>query len=388
MERGRSIVFSPKQLGPMTVPNRFIRSATGELCGNPDGTPGKRLIDMIISYSKGECGLIVPGCLHVCESGRMFPQMPGMSNKLQSDSWKPVINEVHKNGSKILLQLYHPGIASNPQFNGGVMPMGPTSISPQIHAMTNQEIEEMIQSFINAGVYSYRSGADGCQLQLSNKYLLSGFLSPFYNRRTDKWGGTVDNRLRIVKEIISGIKAKTPESFALSVKMNTDDHLPNGINKEMALQHVHSMEKDVDLFELTNGAVIGKHWGIRGKVDQSVLLRGVPGDKKNELLKMAQDSFDGVPFEENYNQADTEFVRRNAPNVNIAMVGGIRSFDSMENIIKSNVADMVAMSRPFIRDPYVVKKFKEGKIDKSSCISCATCLINLGKGLYCHVKAD
>lgn len=388
MLRSESVLFSPIRLGPITVPNRFIRSPTGEFGANPDGTPAKRLHDMITSYAKGECGLIIPGCMYVAESGRSHPTLTGMCTKKQSDSWKPIINEVHGYGSKIIFQIYHPGISSNPEHNGGVMPMGPSSLVSAIHEMTNQEVETMVQNFIDAGIYTYRSGADGVQLHLAHGYLLSTFLSPFYNRRSDKWGGSVENRLRIVKEILAGIKSQTPDSFHISVKLNTDDHVENGVNPRMAVQYIRSMIKDVHLFELSNGAAVGKLWAIRGKVHEKALLRGVTKAEQDALLKRAQSSFEGVPFSEQYNQQDTEYIRKAVPEAKIAMVGGIRQFDAMESIIKNNIADMVSMSRPFIRDPYIVKNLKEGKVDRSTCTNCSSCILNVTNGLYCHEKAD
>ena len=207
--RQSSPLFSSFQCGPMTLPNRFIRSATWEGLADSNGFPAQELFNKMVQLAKGGCGLIVPGYCYTIQHGRANPTQTGMTSKEHAQIWKETIDEIHKNGSKIMFQLAHGGDKCN-QNDIGQQPIGCSGLEPGSRAMTDAEICETIESFAKAAKYLKEAGADGVQLHAAHGYLLSQFLSPYLNRRTDKWGGVTENRTRIVFEIVNEIR-KQPQ---------------------------------------------------------------------------------------------------------------------------------------------------------------------------------
>jgi 2,4-dienoyl-CoA reductase-like NADH-dependent reductase (Old Yellow Enzyme family) len=248
--------------------------------------------------------------------------------------------------------------------------------------MSNSDIEETIESHIRAGRYAFNAGADGVQLHCSHGFLLCDFLSPASNMRTDKWGNSPDNRTRIVREIAGGIRKATSESFSVSVKLNSDDHVTHGVTPKLAVEYIHLLKDMIDFFEISNGMNRGRFWSIRFNV-QKEWIDSLPVEIRAEALKKGADF--GIPYHNQYNFPDTEFIRAAHPTVKLATVGGHRILSEMENIVNKGTADLISLSRPLIRDPHFIRKLREGAVTRSSCRNCGGCLILYGKdGVRCH----
>lgn len=377
-----SIMFKPVKIGKLSLPNRFMRSATYEALSDNDGRPTKKLINMIVTLAKGEVGLIVPGAVYVTKSGQGYKGQSGLTTLEQSRMWQQCINEVHSNGSKFLFQIIHHGTRSDPRYNGGFQPSGPTALNKEHHELTNTEIEDIIQDFTDSTELAFRAGSDGVQIHAGHGYLLNEFLSPLTNRRNDKWGGNEENRARIIKEIISSIKKIVPENFSISIKLNGDDHIKGGITPELSAKYIDLLKNDFDFFEISAGG----NYSILSKVNENVLTRGIKNEnKKKELIKFAKWYTNGSVFSEMYNLNSLKIIKKSVPDAKFALVGGNRVFKDMEKVVEKGFADIISLSRPLLHDPFIVKKFKNNEIDRSPCISCGACLLNSEKGIYCHL---
>lgn len=377
-----SILFTPKKLGKLTVPNRFMRSATWEGLSDPDGRPTPELLNMIETLAANGVGLIIPGAVYVTKRGKGMVGESAMTTLEHARKWKPCIEKVHQHGSKLIFQLIHNGLDANPSLNDGYQASGPTSFNENQHELTNSEIEDLIQNFADSAELSYRAGADGVQIHGAHLYLLSSFLSPALNHRTDKWGGSPENRVRIIKEIIDEIKRRVPSDFSLSMKIDGDDYLDGGMKPDLCAKYVDMLKYQLDFFEISAGS----HHTILSTVNKSILTRGVKDKKrKEELIDFANKFTQGNTFTENYNLDALKVVKKKVPTANLALVGGLRNLSSMEKIVTSGEADLISMSRPFLYEPDLVRKFKEGKSDHALCISCGSCILNTDKGVYCHI---
>ena len=380
-----SIMFKPTKLGKLTVPNRFIRSGTYEALADNDGRPSQKLINMIVTLAKGEVGLIIPGAVYVTKSGQGYKGQTGLTTLEHARMWQKGINEVHSLGSKLVFQIIHHGTRSDPSFNNGFMPCGPTAMNKTQHELTNTEIEDIIQNFADSAELAYRAGSDGVQIHAGHGYLLNEFLSPATNHRTDKWGGNDENRVRIIKEIIATIRDKLPESFSISIKMNGDDHIKDGMTPDLAAKYVKLMKNDFDFFEISAGG----NYSILSKVNEKVLTHGIKDKKKKEeLIKFAKFFTQGSEFKEMYNLDALKIIKKAVPDACLALVGGNRVFKDMENVVKSGLVDAISLSRPLLHDPFIVSKFKNNLTDRSLCISCGACLLNSEKGIYCHLPRN
>lgn len=377
-----SILFTPKKLGNLTVPNCFMRSAIWEALSDRNGVAKKELLQMIEELAFNDVGLIIPGAVYVTSRGKGVDNSAGMTSLENARKWKPCVEKVHQYGSKLIFQLLHGGLSSNPLANGGYPASCPTSFNENQHELTNAEIEDIIQNFADSAELCYRATADGIQIHGAHLYLISSFLSPALNHRTDKWGGSDEKRVRIVKEIIEEIRKRVPREFSLSIKINGDDYIEGGMKPELCAKYIDMLKDDLDFFEISAGS----HHTILSTVNEKILTRGVKDKKrKKELIDSAYKFTMGNNFVENYNLDELKVIKKKVPTANFAIVGGLRKMSMMEKLVNDGDADMISMSRPFLYEPDLVKKFKEGKTDHAACISCGSCIMNLDNGVYCHI---
>ena len=379
IDRANSLLFKPVDLGHITIKNRFMRSATNEYLADEEGLPKPELKNMLVNLARCNVGLIVSGCAYVSNTGRRSFKQSGLCRAAQANAWKPIINEIHKHGSKFIFQLYHAGVNGNPECNSGQTIGVPTQVSATTHTMTKTEIGDVISHFRNAADLAYHAGADGVQIHAGHHFLISNFLSPVFNQRNDEYGGTFEKRMRIVEEIIYEIRHTLPRNFMVSMKINTDDNIPNGLTPYDTARIVDKLQHSLDLIELSCGA------SIRSVFHEKYTIDDAKPENKDKILKYARESTRAYPYKENYNLEAVKFIRSKNPYAKLAIVGGVRKLKTMDDLVKNGVADMISMSRPFIRDPAIVMRFKAGTIDEPTCINCGACIFNLDKGMHCHV---
>lgn len=360
-----SLAFKPLQVGPMTLANRFMRSATCEAMADPDGVPNKKLLKNMVKLSEGECGLIIPGFVYPVTTGKAHFKQTGLYNDELAEKWRESIEAIHKNGSKIVFQVAHGGIATV----GNLEKIGPSNFRGK--QMTIPEIETLIDQFTEAAVRAKKVGADGVQLHGAHGYLLSLFLSPVMNHRKDKYGGSIENRTRIIAEMAESIRSATGKDFAIGIKMNGYDWLPCGVNKKMAAEYVHLLKRKLDFFEISCGIGI-----------PNAVIRKRPTGLSGFLNKL----FSPMKFKEGYNLDYAEYIKTKNPDAVIASVGGFRSIKAIDNALSQGKCDLISISRPFIRDPLLVKRFKNQEITEVACKSCNDCFSSIGnnsRGLSC-----
>jgi 2,4-dienoyl-CoA reductase-like NADH-dependent reductase (Old Yellow Enzyme family) len=211
-----SILFTPMNIGKMEVKNRFVRSATYHGMALETGEITDKLINGYQNSAKGEVGLIIPGYMYVHPWGKALKFQIGIHSDEMISGLRQLVEAVHAQGAKIAFQLAHSGLQG---FNSviGKTPLGPTnkirnpwSFEKPIE-MKEEQIQEIIEAFAKAAGRAAEAGADGVQLHGAHGYLISEFLSPYINRRKDKWGGSDENRFRFVREIIREIRKILPK---------------------------------------------------------------------------------------------------------------------------------------------------------------------------------
>lgn len=374
-----SLLFQPASIGSLTLRNRFVHSATHEAMAGYDGKINDNIVRRYETLAKGEIGLIIPGHLFVHPLGKAHKGQCGIHSDDMVSGLSRLADIIHKNGGRVAFQLAHGGrqadkaIIQHAPLAPSKWGRDPATLNKP-HQMTDQEIKETIIAFVHAAKRAQKAGADAIQLHAAHGYLISEFLSPFFNRRKDDWGGSDENRFRFIKEVIANIKEVLPDDMPLLVKMNANDYTPKkGMTPDLAAKYARWMvDLGVDAVEASCGTAYSFHI-IRGDIPADELIKGLPFWMKPigrlKLNAMAKSN----AFEDAFNREAGKVIKDRMGKASLILVGGLRKLTHMEEIIEKGDADLISMSRPFIREPFLVKKFKEGKATEASCINCNKC---------------
>ncbi len=351
MSDTQSILFTPVRIGGVHIPNRFARSATHDFMAGDDGSVTEKQVALFGRLSEGEVGLIITGHAYVSLAGKAGPRQIAVDNDRLVEDLSRIPREVHQFSSRVFLQVSHAGRQTKEKICK-CTPLAPSAVHEPVYkvvprAMTSNEVRNTISAFIRAGRRARLAGFDGIQLHAAHGYLLSSFISPYTNRREDEWGGNIEGRTRVVTDIVRGIKQAEGTEFPVIVKLNSSDFISGGLDIEESLQAARILESaGVDGIEVSGGmseAGKGSMWpGLRAEEEEGYFVAGAA------RLKAAL-------------------------RIPVFGLGGLRTLDVMEKVVLEGKADMISLSRPLIRDPDLVRRFRLGDIQRSECISCNKC---------------
>jgi len=359
-------LFESTRINGMEIKNRFVRSATYEAMADLDGKATDPLLNCMVNLAKGEVGLIITGHAHVSLEGQAGPKQMGIYSDEMIDGLKKVAQAVQKNGGVVAVQLAHAGMRGIGR--DAHAPMGPSDVIEKgvkkAASMTADDIKKTVQAFGDAAQRAVSSGFDAVEIHAAHGYLLSQFLSPYYNHRTDDYGGNLENRARLLVEVYEEVRQRVGESFPIMVKINSEDFLEGGFTvKEMIAVAKMLEERGMDALEMSGGTFeSGKLIPSRG---------GTSKDEDREVY---------------YKEAAQGFKRK--IKIPLILVGGFLSYPLAEDVVTSGVADYVALARPLIREPGLVKRWAAGDLEKATCISCNRCFLTLGMEAALHCAQD
>lgn len=409
--RQNSPVFTPGRIGNLEIENRLIRSATFEHAATPEGEVSDALIRIHTILARGGVGLIVAGIAWI------HPRTPAPPHitRADADTFLPGLTRLAKAvhdarpGCRILLQLHHPGrqiftpdavdqaalapgitayanrhpeAFSHPPEPGPVPePVAPSALPDTLfhrtpRALSLDEIEEIIEAFA-AGIRRAReAGFDGAQLHAAHGWLLSSFLSPHTNRRQDGYGGSLENRTRILREIIGRARKHVGPDFPILIKFNATDFLPDGTDLDQAAAIARILTKEgFDALEVSGGM-----WECLTRSREEL---GWPPvflpESRTEIRSAEQEAY--------FLPAAARIKKETGATV--ISVGGYRSFTTIEKALTSGAADFVALARPLVRQPDLPRRWQSGKgADWATCISCNACLPVGKEALACRAIVE
>lgn len=361
-------LFESTKIGELKLANRFIRSATWEGMATEDGMCTPRLINLMAQLAVGQLGLIITSYAYIRRDGQNALGQLGIHKDELIQGLKKMTEAVHGKGGKVISQIVHAGFFATPKITKQI-PIAPSAIqglskSPR-KEMTFQDIQEIVEAFGLAARRAKDANFDGVQIHVAHGYLLNQFLSPFFNHRTDMYGGKIENRARLLMEVLQSVREASGSNFPILIKINSNDFLDGGLTLDESIEvGIMLAEKGIDAIELSGGTM------IPGKT--SPAQKGINTEDKEAYFL----------------QAAKAFKRR--VEIPIILVGGIRSYGVAEAIVKDGIADYVAMSRPLIREPGLISRWKAGNLGKAKCISDNKCFNAAmgGEGLYCVVERE
>lgn len=345
-------MFSHITVGSMTLENRCIRSATHEWMADDEGFPEERYYALYERLAGGDIGLIITGFSYIHPDGKCSPKQQGIYDDRFIDGYRRLTDMIHAAGnSKVALQIVHGGRQSRPELVED--PIAPSAVSCRVtktkpRAMTLEEIAEVKDAFVLAIRRAKDAGFDAAQLHIAHGYLLSQFISPHINRRTDVYGGSTENRTRIIVEILRDAREAVGSDYPIIAKLNSEDGFKTrGLQMDEAVKVAKMLEDArLDMIEVSGGIVEAGRKTAR-----------------MDILERDQEAY----------FADNAAQIKKPVSIPVAVVGGIRSMEVINRILGELKADMVAMARAFIREPDIVRKFKNGESTVAACISCNGC---------------
>ena len=359
-----SKLFETSEINGMQLSNRFVRSATWEGLAADDGACTAEFKEFYRKLAQGGVGLIITSHTFVRSDGQGTPRQLGLHRDELIPGLLDLTRTVHQFDSCIAVELSHAGILTSEKLIG----VAPRAVSPveqfnqaPVSELSPEEIEGIVKAFALAAQRAQKAGFDAVQIHAAHGFLMSQFLSPAFNKRTDDYGGSVENRSRALLEVLRSIRSAVGSEFPVLVKLNSDDVLEGGLTLEDALEVASLLQAEgIDAIEISGGTIItGDH-----------CQKDIDSEQKEAYWR------------------DAARIFKQNLDVPLILVGGVRSLGLAEQLVDDGYADYISMSRPFIREPGLVNRWATGNRSKATCLSDNLCRGPLmeGGGIYCVVE--
>ena len=401
-----SPIFTPVKIGPVTLRNRVIRSAAFEnmAYGNK---PSKDLMDYHVAVARGGVGMTTLAYASVNRSGLSFDGQLWMREEIVP-ALKEVTDAVHAQGAKASIQLGHCGNMTHRATCGGT-PVGASGgfnlYSPTfVRKMREDEIESLVEDFGHSVELARKAGFDCVEIHAGHGYLISQFLSPYTNHRRDRFGGSLDNRMRLMRMVIRRVIEVAGDDIGVIVKMNMTDGFRGGMGRDECIEVAKELERlGVQAIVLSAGFVSKAPMQVmRGAMPLRTLAYYMNPWKfwwlKAMVRLFGRIIIPTVPYKDAYFLEEAKRFRE-AVKLPLIYVGGMVSRSSIEEVLGSGFC-AVQMARALIHDTDFVNKLREGELERSGCkhsnycigrmytleMKCNHCVGNLPKSLRKEIE--
>lgn len=316
-------IFDKTDISGHSIKNRIVRSATREALADEHGHITEPLFDLYKELAEGNIGMIITGMTTADANDRPERRMPGLYNELFIEENQRLTAIVHQHNTLILPQISLDRAGADPA------------------DLSLNEIETIRKAFLNTARIAQLSGYDGIQLHAAHGWLLSRFLSPAHNQRTDQYGGSPINRTKLLSEIVQCIRSESGSDFLITVKINCADFSYGGLEEDDSLIICQELAANgIDAIEVSGNNT------SRTDID-------TPEDE-------------GYFFSFAKTLADTV-------DIPVILVGGHRSIENMNKLLNLSKITCLSLSRPFIKEPHLMKRWANGDTFPSQCTSCNSC---------------
>lgn len=345
-------LFDSIKINSMISKNRFVRSATWENM-TETGYMNEKLLSIYEELAKGEIGLILTGYANIVKEEQPNAGMFGIYDDSFIEGYKELCDRVHKYDSRIVLQMAYGGTKTTYNVGERII-FAPSNIpekgtGTQGKEMTKDEIKYIVNAFAQGARRAKESGFDGVEIHGAHTYLINQFLSPYYNKREDEYGGSLDNRMRFLIEIYEEMRKDVGKDYPILLKLTSTDFFQGGLTFSETREICKKMEEiGIDAIELS-GNLHGKGESLIGE------------------------SFDEYKIQnEGYFSEFAKVVSKEIK-IPVITVGGIKTFEATEDLLNNSNIEMFAISRPLLTEPDLIKRWKNGDKKKVKCIRCSKC---------------
>ena len=386
-----SKLFTESSIGPITLRNRTIRSAAFEsMC--PGNAPSQQLLDYHRSVAAGGVGMTTVAYAAVAQSGLSFDRQLWMRKEIVPGLRK-LTDSVHKEGAAASIQLGHCGNMSHKKICGET-PVGASSgfnlYSPTfVRGLRKDELRLMAKAYGNAVRLARESGFDAVEIHAGHGYLISQFLSPYTNHRKDEYGGSLDNRMRFMDEVMAEVMKAAGNDMAVLVKMNMRDGFKGGMDMEESLQVAHRLVNDGAQALVLSGGFVSKApmYVMRGAMPIKAMTHYMDCWWLKWGVRMAGHlMIPTVPFKEAYFLDDAMLFRKEIKNIPLVYVGGLISREKIEDVLDKGF-EFVQMGRALLNEPGFVNRMKLDVNARCTCKHSNYCIARMYSiDMACHQR--
>lgn len=355
-------LFQKGKIGSITLKNRIVMPAMGVSMADPDGRANEHIIKYYEERAKGGIGLIITEITRVEPVyGTAIPNQLGAYESYQVPHLERLSERVHKYGTKIFMQLQHPGRENKSSMIEGRQIVAPSPVMCKVtnempRELSTQECQDIMKAFVKGAVIAKTAGFDGVELHAAHGYLLDEFLSPYTNKRTDRYGGSFANRLRILEEMITAIRHLCGANFAISVRVSADEFVDGGLKLEDSVKIARALESlGIDVINVSSG-----------------------------IYETSTTIIEPASYPQAWKKHLAETIRKNVK-IPVIAVNNIKDPDVAEKLLEDGVCDFIALGRASLADPEWSNKAKAGRAAEiNRCIGCLYCFASLSEGG--HIK--
>ena len=396
------MIEEPITINDLELAGRVFKTATTETLADEDGTISDAYLSFYEPIAAAGTPLILTGNMYVGPTGKATYRTPGIESDARIAGLRRFTDMVHRHGVKTVAQINHCGRQANPKVGGYERTLAPSPVLEKTglnrpRAMTLHEIARTIEEFAGAAGRAVEAGFDGVQVHMSHGYLLNEFLTPYTNRRTDEYGGSFQNRLRLPREVVAAVRARVGPDYPLLVKLNGDDLLltRGSLPADEFVRIALALEADgVDAVEISCAHYESGFPMLKGRFDgfmRTYAYHG-QGDFMPRWRQHAMAALD-KPFAALANRRwaaqegfNLDFARKfsAALRIPVITVGGFHSRGAIESAIASGATDAVSIGRAMIADPLLYRHLLEGG-SGPRCDYCNLCVARGGRhGVDCY----
>lgn len=359
LDKMLELAFEPFRSKRLSLTGRLLRAPMWSGTADDNGCVTDATVEFYMRLAGQGLGMITTGFAFVNPGSRAVPRMLGVSGDEHVPGLRRLVDSLHAKGDKVCLQIAHCGLNADPQYDPDGLIYGPSLIAMTgqtqiekagklnrnnariMRSMTRSQIEQTIEDFGRAAERAAEAGFDAVEIHGAHHYLISEFLSPMYNKRTDIYGGGARQRARLALDVVERIRAALPE-MPLVFRLNCEDFTPDGITlSDSRITAVLLAEADVDIISVSGNR-----------------------PTRTRIVK---------PEKEAYFREQSRDIRQ-ASGLPVIVAGGIRSPGSVVEVLEKQYADLVAVGRPLIRTPDLPDRWRRGDFEPYDCISCNGCM--------------
>jgi NADPH2 dehydrogenase len=325
-------LFTPIKIGSVTIKNRLVMAPMQQRSGTPEGLSTDHHVIHYARRAEGGVGLVIIESTAVSVEGRLFSNDIGIYSDDQIEPMKRVVKAIHHHGTPVFIQLAHGGRKSDPESGRALLAPSAIAFDEEYGMpteMTLEDIQRIRKDFVKAAARSVQAGMDGIELHAAHGYLLHQFLSPLSNRRQDEYGGSLENRVRLIKEILVDIRKELGSELPVIVRVSASDYVDGGLQpQEVAQAMNHLLPLGLDAVHVSSGGLLPQ--------GPSKVYPGYQVGYAEEIKK--------------------------ALDIPVIAVGWIHEAELANTIISEGKADLIAIGRPLLEDPDFVQQWRESKV--------------------------